>query len=103
MAPKLATLITLIFIIYLFYLDFKNKPNGVSKGIWIPIIWMFFAGTRYLGQWVYLRSTIPTMNIYMEGSPLDRNTFLLLIVIGLIILAKRKVKFGLVFKGMVYE
>ena len=99
MSPTIALFLTVLFIIFLFWMDSKKKHPNVSKGIIIPFFWMFFAGTRFFGYWINLgRSTQQTVEFYLEGSPLDRSVFMLLIIIGLIILLKRNIKLGLLIK-----
>lgn len=90
MPPRFAALLCTVFIFYLLWSDLK-KAHGFSKALWIPLIWMFLAGSRYVSQWMNLRSISETQDAYMEGSPLDRIVFILLIVAGLFVLRQRRV------------
>lgn len=86
-----ATLLCVLFILYLFRLDAK-RSEGVSNAIWIPIIWMFFVGTRRLSDWLNLSATSgDRLDAYMEGSPVDRNVFFVLMLAGALVLLRRKV------------
>lgn len=90
MPPQLATLVCVAGIAALFWMD-RKKPDGVSRAVWIPLIWMFFAGSRFASQWLSLGA--PDAYSYIsrdEGSPLDRNVFLALIIAAAWVLKKRE-------------
>ncbi len=93
MLPLLASALCLAFVAYLFRVDAKAGDN-VSKAVWIPIIWMFLAGSRYVSQWLQLGSYLEALDIYSEGSPLDRAVFAILIAIGVGILVYRRPAWG---------
>ena len=91
MIAQLATVVCVLCIAYLFWVD-RKQSEGVSAAAWIPLMWMFFAGSRFASQWVNLG---PPEGIdaaaYDDGSPLDRNVFLGLILAGVAILAQRRI------------
>lgn len=75
----------------------RKKIEGVSKAIWIPLIWMFFSASRYVSQWLNLEApadTMDTMDIYLEGNPVNAASFLILIVAGIIVLLRRRLNWG---------
>lgn len=74
-------------------MDYKKK-DGFTRELWIPLVWMFFAGSRYLSQWLNL--TPPQVQAFHEGSPLDAFVFALLIMAGIFVLSKRKIEWNLV-------
>lgn len=88
MAPKLAILVCLAFIAYLFRSDLK-RANGPSAAIWIPFMWMFLAGSRWVSSWLNLSPPLDSVDAYTEGSPVDRTVFLALIVAGAAVLSRR--------------
>ena len=94
MPPKLALLICILFIIYILWMDRKNI-DGVSKAIWIPMIWMLIASSRFISHWLNLGT--PVMSTDIEGSPLDRAVFLILMYAGVIILIRRRLNLGALF------
>jgi exopolysaccharide production protein ExoQ len=98
MMSQLATLICLLFILYLLWID-RKSTRKVSGAVWIPLAWMFFAGSRYASQWLNLESSsAPTVEqLYVEGSPLDRNVFLLLILGGVWVLKRRRIDWSGLF------
>jgi len=68
----------------------KNRDMWArpSKALWIPIIWLFIAGSRPVSLWLDLRAgDLTDRNI--EGSPFDRNLFTALIVAALVVLVAR--------------
>jgi O-antigen ligase len=90
MPPILASIGCVAFILYLFYLDLR-RPDRASFALWVPTAWMFLAGSRYVSSWLGLDSDFQSAQDYAEGSPIDRAVFFALIVMGLLILFRRKV------------
>ncbi len=93
MPPQLAALICILFILYLFWVD-RKRSEDVSSALWIPLIWMLLAGSRYVSQWLNLGSPVGSPDAYLEGDPVNRNVFLLLMVAGVIVLGRRKLAWG---------
>lgn len=77
------------------------KKEGVSHTIWIPLIWMLIAGSRFVSHWLNLGSPHLTFND-LDGSPVDRTVFLVLIVAGIIVLAQRKLNWSELFKRNIW-
>jgi O-antigen ligase len=77
-------------------MDLK-KDDDSSKALWIPLIWMFFAGSRYLSQWLDIGTPIDTLDVYAEGNPVNMFVFLVLIMAGIIVLIQRRVDWGRLF------
>jgi O-antigen ligase len=89
--PKLlATVICMVFILYLFWADHKAS-NKRSPALWIPLVWMFLAASRYVSAWLNLGGTHMSVAAVPDGSPLDATIFLLLILGGVAILIRRRV------------
>jgi exopolysaccharide production protein ExoQ len=93
MASYVASVVCALFILYLFWIDLR-RPNGLSLALWVPLAWMFLAGSRWVSSWLNLTPTLASANDYSEGSPLDRAVFFGLIVAGIIILAKRPIEWS---------
>ena len=91
MTPQLALLLCLILIVILFRLDVKSSAAR-SQALWIPTIWMLIIGSRMVSQWMDFNAGYVTEDNYSEGSALDRNIFLILIVAALIAVVTRGVK-----------
>lgn len=83
---------------YLFWAD-RGRAKDVSTAVWIPLLWMFFAASRYPTQWWDLGSPIAnSVADYGDGSPMDRYVFLLLIVAGIWVLLRREVSWSTMAK-----
>ncbi len=85
-----ATLICLLFILSLFWMD-RKKSDGRSRALWIPLAWMFLAGSRYVSSWLQISGPMASLDAYTEGSPVDAASFLLLIAAGVLVLLRRKI------------
>ena len=93
MVPILATVGCILFIVYLFWTDLR-RPDSPSKALWVPLAWMFLAGSRWVSSWLNVAPTLASASDYAEGSPLDRAVFFGLIVAGIFILSRRKINWG---------
>lgn len=71
----------------------KKSQTG-SKALWIPFIWMFLSGSRYVSQWLSLGSPIVSADAYLEGSPVDRAIFLVLILAAVFVLVRRRLQWS---------
>jgi O-antigen ligase len=91
MPPLIAAVFCFILIAYLFWLD-RAPVDGVSRAAWIPLLWMFPAASRFFSQWLDLGAelTSPTTEAYLEGSPLDRTIFLIIMAAGAVVLILRR-------------
>ena len=96
MPRQLALFICILLIFYLFWMD-RKKTEGVSSAIWIPFIWMFLSGSRYVSQWLNLGAPDISADAVLEGSPIDRVVFTLLIIAGVLVLRQRRVNWNALF------
>ena len=88
MTPAVAAVVCTIGILGLFWLD--REPKGrTSAALWIPLIWLSFACTRSISEWMQVGGPDWRADQVAEGSPLDRLLFTFLIVLGLGIIIKR--------------
>lgn len=98
MSPKLAALLCIILIVYFFWIDRKNN-EGVSTALWVPFTWIFFSNSRSITEWLNLST--PDLSgsaaSILEGNPLNRNVYLILIIMGIIILMRRKLDWHGIF------
>src|SRR5262245_55830164 len=98
MNPSLALFLTIIFILYLFKRDI-GKQSNISYAIWIPWLWMMILGSRFVSEWLNLGSQVRlSSDAYQDGSPIDAIVFSLLLVSGLYILWKRRIRWTLLFQ-----
>jgi O-antigen ligase len=103
MPPKIATLLFVIGIIGLFRLN-RDREAQTSKALWVPVIWMSIACSRAISQWLSAfgfaeGTSIDSPDQYLEGSPLDRNVYIGLLLIGLIVLLKRGRRVGPILRA----
>jgi exopolysaccharide production protein ExoQ len=96
MPRQLAAFICILFILYLFWMD-RKKTSGFSSAMWIPLIWMSIAGSRFISHWLNL-SPPGGWDPYLEGSSIDRAVFLILIIAGVLTLQRRHLNWDEIFK-----
>jgi len=91
MPPPLALLLTLFFSVVL--LVYLRRRQRAAPALWLPILWIFFVGSKFPSQWLEAlglwRGGAASME---EGSPLDAAFFLALIALGTFVLARRNVQ-----------
>lgn len=97
MAPRIALIICLLCICGAFYFD-RHKQSNVSHAIWFPIIWIMIAASRMVSYWITPGVSFDDPSAMQEGSSLDRNIFIILIIIGSIVLFSRKVEWKIVLQ-----
>jgi len=90
MPPSLALVLTLGFIAALVVRDAVRR-EPVDGALWIPVFWMVVTGSRFVSQWINLGNKGFSASV-SEGSPLDAMYFLVLIMVGLIVLVRRRVR-----------
>jgi exopolysaccharide production protein ExoQ len=95
MPPQLATLVFVIGIIGLFLFD-RDREARASKAIFLPLIWLCLTSSRSLTEWLQiiefgrpLGGGDGQASAYAEGTPLDRNALIGLMVIALVVLIRR--------------
>jgi exopolysaccharide production protein ExoQ len=100
MPPTLALLLTFGFIFASWRRDIEDD-DGVSPAIWLPLLWMFLIATRYLSQWITMAGEVRlgSADEYLEGSPIDQAVFSGLLLLALVVLVKRRVTLGQVFRS----
>jgi exopolysaccharide production protein ExoQ len=86
--PLVALFLTIAFSFFLFWRESKEKVK-VSSALWIPLLWFWISGSRFVSQWLTLGR--PPWPFEEEGSPIDALVFFGLIVSGLYVLSRRRV------------
>jgi exopolysaccharide production protein ExoQ len=90
--PFIATIIFVLGILGLFYLD-RRRGDRTSKALWIPVLWLSICESRAVSLWLDLGVT-SSPDAYLEGSPVDRLVFLVLLAAGVIALLGRTRRVG---------
>src|SRR5271163_3266555 len=74
----------------LFFLD-RDKSVRNSKALWLPVIWLWIAGSRAVSLWFGTGiGSAGALASTLDGSPMDAAIFETLIVAGLIVLFQRR-------------
>ena len=94
MPPVIASCVCVIGIAGLIWLD-HDRTSRTSPALWIPIIWMFIGASRMASQWLGIEP-LDAMDTTLEGSPFDRIFLMGLLVAGLMVLAARAQRTGVV-------
>ena len=88
---QIALVMVLIFILASLWDDQKNSANS-SLALWIPVAWLGIAASKAASAWLRPNAFIADSSEidYLSGSPVDRNIFLLLLLVGFLVLLKRR-------------
>jgi O-antigen ligase len=78
---------------------FSQSEKKVFWTSWIPTIWVLIILSRPISLWLSKEGYITYQNTYVEGSPIDRNIYIILITISLLLLIKRKVALFRIIKS----
>lgn len=103
MPPIIATLVYVIGIMGLLYLDRHDGPR-ISQALWIPAVWLFLTSSRGVSSWLGVTGggsfygRLDSTEAYVEGSPVDRAVFAVLMLLALLVLFKRADKVGLILR-----
>jgi exopolysaccharide production protein ExoQ len=100
MPRQIALSISIAVILWLFFRDHKLRPM-TSVALWIPMFWIIIIGTRAVSVW--FATATPEMNVNPEdGSSLDRTIDIILAAAGLVVLLKRRIKWGILLKDNIW-
>jgi exopolysaccharide production protein ExoQ len=98
MSPALATLAYVLGILILFFLA-RDRDTTTSKALWIPVIWLFIGGSRNVSQWLDHQSPPLDPGRYLEGNELDRNVLTGLLLLGIVVLVRRRVRLSAIMRS----
>jgi len=88
MPPVVATIIFVVGIVVLFVLD-RDRSARTSWALWVPTVWLLISGSRPVSAWLGMAPRMSAEQ-YLEGSPIDRAFYTVLIAVGLAVLLGRK-------------
>jgi exopolysaccharide production protein ExoQ len=90
-SPQVAGVVCLIVIVCLLARDTRRCPE-VSHVLWIPLAWVVIIASRSVSDWLYGPTyLLESPDAYLEGSAIDRNVFLGLMIVGALVLWKRSI------------
>jgi exopolysaccharide production protein ExoQ len=90
MPPVLALTLCLSFSLVLLVRESYQQKN-VSRAVWIPCIWLLILGSRPISQWFSV-SGPSGFDSMMEGSPVDRVVYMILMLAGLVVVLRRGIR-----------
>jgi O-antigen ligase len=93
MSSSVATILFVAFILWCFYREGQNAPR-TSGGLWVATIWVVIIASKPLSYWF---SGSGSDDSYLDGSPIDRNVYIVLMILGLSTLMRRSVDWRVVF------
>jgi exopolysaccharide production protein ExoQ len=88
MSTAIATVLFGLGIFALFRLDREETP-GVSRALWIPVVWMSIGSSRQVSHWLQVGDVLTSPDQYLDGSPLDRFILTGILAAGVIVLLSR--------------
>ena len=62
-----------------------------STSLWLPLLWFLLLGSRPLSYWFGADIKLDTPDGYLEGNAFDRNVYLALILIALVLLIRQRI------------
>ena len=89
MPPAVASIACVVGIIGLFWLDREPKVR-TSRALWLAVLWLGFASSRSPAQWLGMGNGEYSVAEVMEGNPTDRPLQAAMVMIGLIVLFRRR-------------
>ena len=98
MPPKVALILCALLVTVLLRIERRRNPD-VSRALWIPTIWVLISGSRPVGRWFEVSTTLESSGITQTGSPIDRFVLSGLILLALIVIAGRKLDWSPVLKN----
>jgi exopolysaccharide production protein ExoQ len=93
MSPSVALLLWAVLLVGLLCLDRGREPKN-SAALWVPVIWLFFLGSRGPSMWLGTSEVSDRAQALEEGNPLDRAVVLVLILLVIGILASRSFRWS---------
>ena len=97
MSPNLARLIYLIFIVSILAIDIKEKSD-VTPALWIPLLWMMNIISRPISYWLNPHPMVAKEIELLSGDAVNRTFLIILIICGLFILSRRRIRWSEVVK-----
>ena len=93
MMPSVATVVYVLGILALFVLD-RDRNSRTSAALWIPVVWLWIAGSRAVSLWLQMTPPIDSPDQYLEGSPIDRAILSGLLATAIVVLCLRRRQVG---------
>jgi exopolysaccharide production protein ExoQ len=73
-----------------------------SSALWVPLLWLLILSSRNVSEWFGGGLRVEKPGDYLEGSPFDRNIYLLLIAFAAVVLGRRQVNWRVVLGANIW-
>ncbi len=97
MTPQLALIVSILFISIALLID--KKKSDVSIALWVPTIWVMYSSSKPIFYWFNQNLSAISEIDYTAGSPIDRLFLSIMILLGIVVLFRRKVGFTEIIKS----
>jgi exopolysaccharide production protein ExoQ len=87
MGRLIATAAFLLLIAGLFVLNYDRR-HRTSAALWLPVAWLLISGSRPVSVWLEMAPPA-SAELYLDGSPLDRNILTAILFLGVAVLLWR--------------
>jgi exopolysaccharide production protein ExoQ len=98
MSPLISALVFFFAILALFKLDADPKSR-TSPALWLSVAWLLINGSRPPTAWFESSSLVLSAQNLEEGSALDRNIYLVILIAGIIVLIGRRTKIAKILRA----
>ena len=88
MPPLVATFIFALAVLALFALD-RDQELQTSAALWLPVIFIWIVGSRPVTAWMGMDQSVANAGQMVEGSPIDRLFFQVLLGAAILVLIRR--------------
>ncbi len=88
---QIAALAYILFILGLFWLN-REKEVRTSRALWLPVVWLLINSSRPVTVWLHISPANVADSMYLDGSPIDRNIYLMLVGAAIFVLCQRPAK-----------
>jgi O-antigen ligase len=98
MSGSVATYFFLGAVLFLFWRDHKLRPM-TSAALWVPFLWFGIIGTRAVTYYFNTQEQMRSVDMNVDGSPVDAMCYGALLLAAIVILARRKIDWGAIVRG----
>jgi exopolysaccharide production protein ExoQ len=96
--PRLVLYSFLILAWWLIKRDTAGR-TGISSNVWIPTLWVGILASRPLSAWLGITAIRSDIESATAGSPIDMMGYLVLILAALVVVTRRQLKWGEIFRA----
>lgn len=98
MSGSVATYFFLGAVLFLFWRDHKLRPM-TSAALWVPFLWFGIIGTRAVTYYFNTQEQMRSVDMNVDGSPVDALCYGALLLAAIVILARRRLDWGAVLRS----